>query len=198
MDIKCVVLPDSFTSIGYIVKSIVFPLVVAILGYIAVNRLGEWKDRKNTSILGIAIIDTLIEEVQTGLRIYKETYERATAAGPIPTGPIATGIPPKSSWDNGMNTIPDKVLLRIIAASRNVEPASFPLVQIRSHCKNYFDIITTNFELAAQDQFSRERLKSVLDPSIEHGLMKGTENVLKMLNQAKDVLADNSKKCFPD
>lgn len=198
MDIKCVVQPDSFTSAGFIVKGIVFPLAVAILGYIAVNRLGEWKDRKNTSILGIAIIDTLIEEVQTGLKIYKDTYERAISPGPIPTGLVATGMPPKSSWDNGMNTIPDQVLLRIIAASRNIAPASFPLVQIRSHCKNYFDIITTNFELAAHDQFNREALRSALDPSHEHGLMKGTENVLKMLNQAKNVLSDNSKKWFPD
>ena len=148
--------------------------------------------------MGIAIIDTLIEEVQTGLKIYKDTYKRATAPGPIPTGPIATGLPPKSSWHNGMNTIPDQVLLRLIAASRKVEPESFPLEQIRSHCKNYFDFITVNFEHAASDQFSREALKIVLDPIPEHGLMKGTENVLKMLNQAKNVLVANSKKQIPD
>jgi len=82
------------------------------------------------------IIASLIEEVRTGMEILNDAQNpEKTSSNPMP----------KKSW-NGMTTFPDDVLLRIIEVSENVIPRGFPPIEIISHCKNYFEFITFNWE----------------------------------------------------
>lgn len=97
-------------------------LGIATCGYL-------WRERtcrKNDSRLGVAIIDSFLEEVRNGLRIMEHSGK---GGGCVSTGsPAASSVPnlgvvpslvaglPSDSWD-GMSTIPDKVLLRIAATT---------------------------------------------------------------------------------
>jgi hypothetical protein len=50
-------------------NTILLPIVIAVVTYILVDRLGEYKKRRDYSRLGVAIIESLLEEVDTGITI---------------------------------------------------------------------------------------------------------------------------------
>ena len=117
--------------------------------YILVDRLGEWKKRRNYSKLGIAIIESLQEEVKMGINIMTEVLAASTSE---PRGLLQNKLLPNESWD-GMATISDEVLLRIIATSDKKTFDGFPPKDCRIHCKNYFNFMNQNY---------KERLKTAI------------------------------------
>lgn len=168
------------------ISDFLFPLLVAVTTYVLFNKLDEWKMRKDQSILGTVIIDSMIEEVKNGYEAINSTLTSEDYFHPM--------IPPRKSW-TGMNTIPDDVLLRIIAVSKDVRAKSFNPREIRIHCKNYFDHMLTNW-----DQLKDTK---VLTPQATAKLNFGSYNqaakaVLTMLEQTRKLLDDNSKKWIPD
>lgn len=218
------------------------------------------EQRRNDSMLGVAILGGLIEEIKQGCRIMQslaaETETKGdgqvaeAAGGAHAMGmaelranfkliqykgvssltPAASGtaeapgtvestlwqyahpLPqmPISAWE-GMGTIPDNVLLRIVAVSKGVAPKGFPLTNIRVHCNNYFTYICGKVNARAR-ALPRENGR-IVDPSTEArelhrllcdgvgddgGFIESTQKVLLMLAQAKVLLRANARTDRPD
>jgi hypothetical protein len=131
-------------DIGTLIISGVFSVVFAVLTYLAVNKIGEWQKRQMYSKLGVAIIEYLQEEIQTGISLMKQALEAAKNKNirALSTSPL-----PIESWE-GMPTIPDEVLLRIIETSKDQPRVGpFELRHCRSECKNYFKHISHNYSV---------------------------------------------------
>jgi len=135
--------------------------VISIIGYVYKRKRDEQKNKK----LGVMIISSLLEEVNTGLNIIKNKLNVQL---------------PKKSWE-GMKTIPDEVMLIITAVSKGIKPDGFPPEDIKIHCKNYFEHITQNWMHIQNNQ------KAIQDTQ------ESTEKVIKMLEQTKSLLMENSK-----
>lgn len=186
--------------VSILVSDFLLPIAVAVLAYLAVNQLGEWQKRRMHSRLGIAIIETLQEEIQNGIEIMTEALD--AAEDETVTRPPATLLPYKS-W-SGMSTIPDNVLLRIIQTSKGRQFEGFPPHQCRSHCKNYFEHMCPKYErflgdarqLAEHGQEWRKPLRNLLaDDGGEW--IKAAKGVNTMLQNAKGLLKENAEARIP-
>ena len=182
---KYSVLADWLAALGTMLATIV-ALYVATIAY----RKEERKRRRNVSVVGVVIMDQLLEEVRTGLRIMEDTLRRIETTGPSPTA-VAREMLPNASWE-GMNTISDSVLLRIVATANGVQPRSFPLEQVRVHCKNYFVHMRENFNHVKFDAELQDLL--VAGKSNYIGAAKG---VIAMLEQVRELLNENQKRRRP-
>jgi hypothetical protein len=187
-------------TLCYLSKSIVPPVLIAIITYLLVTKLGEWKARRNDCILGIAILNYLLGEIRTGLDLMNSTYAQAQQVAfhlPIP-------LLPRESW-SGMQTIPDQVLLRIIAASKNVVAPSFHPRTIRNVCKDYFEHMCVNYNTIANNaspntpqQNLRAQFLKFLGGDPDQGkYLATTQSVIEMVEQTKGLLDQNSKRLFP-
>jgi hypothetical protein len=164
------------------------PIVSALLGVIGgafsnlwLQAKTRWDERRTYSKLGISIIDSLLEEMNNGLNVLRGK------------NPIA--LMPTASW-YGMETIPNEVLLRIIAVDKdNISQYSgFPVSHIRIHCKNYFAHVCVNVNdlirqggTAAQSRLGTVSAQYAAD----------TEKVIQMLSEIKSRLEANSRRRFP-
>jgi hypothetical protein len=167
-----------------VIDNLILPFIVAIIIYWIAGRSDENKRRKNNSILGVVIIESLLEEIDTGVKIFRDTINGQT---------INPMSPPRKSW-TGMQTIPDDVLLRIIAVSKKEDLKDhWHPRRIRSHCKNYFEHMCTNWDNAITSQTPIQIIKTSYSNYVE-----AAEGVQKMLNRAKTLLDNNSKKWFAD
>ena len=128
---------STFWELG-LFKDFLIPIIVALITYYLLKKYDEYKIKKNTSLLGVLIIESIIEEVNAGLTLMKTVINKSIPLSQIP-------LLPDKSW-TGMSTIPDEVLLRIIETSKNISPIGFHPRQIRSHCKNYFYNITSHWK----------------------------------------------------
>ena len=88
---------------------VVFPLLVAVIAYYFISKRDEYKNRKRMSRLGIAVIDSLLEEVRNGVEILTAISNNEA---------FTKRMLPRKSW-YGMPTISDEILLRIIEVSKN-------------------------------------------------------------------------------
>ncbi len=194
--------PDTglFQGIQLVLQDFVLPILVAVSVYIVVECLGEWRKRRMFSGLGVVIIDSLLEELRTGIGLMRTVV--AAIENNDPAGP-PRGLLPTRSW-TGMSTIPDEVLLRIVETSRNRTFAGFPPRQCRTHCKNYFTHMADNYErilsgaitLATQGADWRPQLRTLLlgpgQPYLEAAM-----GVERMLENARQLLEENSRRRFP-
>jgi hypothetical protein len=162
-----------------------FPIIVATVTYLFISKADEWKKRRSYSRLGVAILKSLMEEISTGIYTMETSQQVNTTIIPNPL--------PRKSW-NGMTTIPDDVLLRILQISKNVTPVGFPINEIRIHCKNYFDHMCTNWDQVPQAGLG---WRSVAHMYVTSGYIDAAKGVLGMLNQTTELLESNSKKWFP-
>ena len=184
---KYAVLADWAVAVGTIFAAVV-ALWIATVGY----RRVEWRRRRNDSKLGAIIMESLLEEVRTGLGIMQDTLQRIEARGRNPV-PVPKAQLPCASWE-GMNTIPDNVLLRVIATAEKVEPCGFPPSQVGIHCKNYFIHMCKTFNDVQYDADLQPLLSSGQQNSDYIGL---TRRVIDMLEQTKELLEENSTRRFP-
>jgi hypothetical protein len=175
------------TFYEFCIQDLIFPIGIAITTYLLVKKIDEWRDRKTFSILGVLIIESLIEEVETGLGIMDNILNPNNVHN-------STSLLPDKSW-SGMTTIPDNVLLRIIAVSKNVKPLGFHPRQIRIHCKNYFININSNWKLMIN---SGPNWLLNTQNLLRSGHYDGTKGVLAMLKQTRDLLDKNSRKMIPE
>jgi len=184
----------------FLSKNVVLPILIAIITYVLVDRLGEWKSRRNDCKLGIAILDSLLGEIRTGLNLMNSTYAQAQQGAVQP--PI--GLLPSKTWD-GMQTITDQVLLRIIATSKDIVARSFRPRAIRNVCKDYFDHMCSNYNAIINkllsppgmtQQIFCTQLLGLLGPN-QGKYLAITQEVIEMLEQTMDLLEQNSKRWFP-
>lgn len=192
----------------------------------------EAERRRVDSILGVAIIAPLLEEVRTGHKIMvaalENIKERNTAAAKLyctvqgvesskesaekrreaETAETSCAnwqqLLPNVSWER-MQTIPDKVLLRIIATDTGQEADEFPIRDIRLHCKNYFRHICENVNARIKTLSSvhaslsdEEALRLLLDSGNSAGDYIGaTEKVIRMLELVLARLGKNGAEKLP-
>ena len=174
-------------------KTFLIPILVGAISYILTSKLNEWKNRRMQSKLGVAIIDSLIEEVNNGVNIYEASKLNEGVMGMPPFSNM-----PCASW-KGMQTIPDEILLRLLILSENLEvnrTASFSINEIRSHLKNYFEHMCLNWN---KWNMNKERSKvELIQEFIAIGQYDiAAKKVLQMLIEARVLLIENSKKKFP-
>lgn len=172
-------------------KIFVGPFFVGLTSYILIAKCDEWKTRKKQSKIGVSIIDSLIEEVNTGISIFHQFNNEKD---------LPTAYLPNKSW-SGISTINDDVLLRIIEVSENINVNHFPPKEIRIHCKNYFEMIAGQWN--ANVQSINESTPNVIIINTADKLINQSRfldaaiGVQKMLNQTRELLLKNSKKTFP-
>jgi hypothetical protein len=170
-------------------KDILAPILVAFLAYIIINKLDEWKRNQKYSRLGISILESILEEVKTGLAIMKDLLNEK----------FKYQFLPKACW-NELTTISDNVLLRIIEVSKDKEFKPYHPSHIRIHCKNYFEHIVGNVN---------KDIQLLADKKIDWNVIKGkyftgdsenpnyifcTEEVIKMLENTITLLRTNESK----
>jgi hypothetical protein len=228
------------------------------------RRTEEAENRRNDSILGVAIIEALLEEVCTGQAIMVRVLNGIHADSEIATqllhgiyqamaqaggGYTALGRPsaktppeasytatssapsssgtafaqtlqqkepagaiegnmlpllPGASWE-GTGTIPDKILLRLIATDSGCAADELTARDIRVHCKNYFTHIRENvntyvpkIQSGSWTLWEEEELRKLLENGPGKGNYIGdTEKVIVMLATARDRLEKNAKAEFP-
>jgi len=187
-------------GLKFALMNLLLPVVVAVVTYILVDRLGEWRKRRTYSKLGVAIFESLQEEIRTGISLIS-TALTETEKQPLLYPPLA--LPSTKSW-SGMSTIPDDVLLRIIETSANQTFKGFQPRDSRIHCKNYFENMCQNYEqavrlstdLARQGQDWRPPLCDILSQN-RGNYIEAARGVDQMLERAKELLKKNSKAFFP-
>ncbi len=184
---KYLVLANWVVAFGSMAAAAV-ALWISIVGY----QREEWRRRRNDSKLGAIIVESLLEEVRNGHKIMQDILQRIEKHGCSPVlacKPLA----PIASWE-GMKTIPDNVLLRVIATADKVEPRGFPPSQIRIHCKNYFVHMCGTLNAPMFDAY----LQPLLSSGKQNGDYIGAAQcVIDMLEQTKELLKKNAKRRFP-
>lgn len=165
---------------SFYIEKIIVPIIVAAVTYWLFKKNDENIRRRQYSTLGVAIMESLLEEVNNGIVIMNERKY-------IPL--------PVKSWD-GMKTVSDEVLLRIIAVSKKINPVGFPVRDIRIHCKNYFEHMSINWALAVTpiSLATDDQLNEMI---VEEHYLEAAEKVKAMLIQCKELLENNSKRIFP-
>ena len=195
--------------------------LVALYGALVLPRREGWRRRRNYSKLGVAIAKSLLEEVKTGRQIMCNML--AWGKGEVAAEPDWPNLP-AASWE-GMSTIPDEVLLRIIAllddkteeGSTNstqgllsgdgdfADRAYSPL-DIRVHCKNYFAhivvTINSNFVIKSPVSMIKSRKASVAKWFEESGqggqdFLRATDKAIAMLDETIKLLTKNAKQQRP-
>jgi hypothetical protein len=174
-----------------VLKELVLPFLVGLTSYLLVAKIDEWKSRKKHSRLGVAIMASLIEEVKTGISILNH-FETSKEL------PILF-IPNKSWYGNA--TVNDDVLLRIIEVDKVIKYKHFPPSEIRIHCKNYFEMMASQWN---NNIMSLEKNTPPLNVIAQaQGMLtkgeylKAAISVLAMLERTKELLKDNAKKVIP-
>lgn len=173
-----------------ITKDILLPLTIGVISYLLFAKFDQWKIRKKQSRLGEAVIDSLIEEVRNGIAILENFATKDE---------LTSHYLPSKSW-NGMQTINDDVLLRIIEVTKDKVPDHFPPREIRIHCKNYFDIMADqwNHNVALIGKQSHNQTITFASDLInERRYLEAAKGVLKMLLQTKILLKENADKLMP-
>jgi hypothetical protein len=180
-------LPDETTWLQNLSEDILAPFAVAAISYFLISKVDEYRIRRNYSQLGAAILHTLIEEVEIGRTIIKNTLDPNDNSHPAPL--------PRKSW-NGINTVPDDVLLRILELGKCAPAVGFPTNEIRTHTKNYFDHMVLNWDQVIEIVKQKQNFKGFAKlnfPEYE----EAATNVLNMLVHIRGLLLKNSKRVFP-
>ena len=155
------------------------PFIVAAISYYCFGQIDEFKKRKNYSLLGVELISTFIEEIETGKNILSDKSN------------INKHTLPSMSW-SGINTIQDEIILRIIAVSENTKDVGFPARHIRSHLKNYFEYIIPNWEKTHSSNLSEadiEKYRKYYESKVT--------KVFDMLVNIRNLLQQNANRIFP-
>ena len=159
-----------------IIEKFIIPITIAVITYLLFKKHDEYIKRRQYSILGVAVMESLLEEVKNGIDIMNN---------------LRSATLPVKSWD-GTKTVSDDVLLRIIAVSEYIRPSGFPPREIRIHCKNYFEHMSTNWEGAVKQG------RAAMHNLVNNGqYVQAADGVKTMLIECKDLLEENSKRMFP-
>jgi len=170
-----------------LVETILAPFTVAAITYFLFGKVDELRKRKNYSKLGVAILDTLIEEVKLGRDIIRNTLD--------PTNNVFPNPLPRKSW-MGINTISDEVLLRIFEVSKKSPDVGFPARAVRSHTKNYFDHMVPNWDQVINEAVQGRDYKAYAKATFSSYDQAAT-GVLVMLEHIKTLLENNSRRIWP-
>ncbi|MDA8119470.1 MAG: hypothetical protein M0Z85_05335 [Gammaproteobacteria bacterium] len=188
MNKKYAVLADWAVAFGTLLASAV-ALWVGTVGY----KREEWERRRNDSILGAAIAQMLLEEVRDGVIHMKELKTILERDGSVPHREISLTLP-HAGW-SGVSTIPDRVLLRVIAtaAYEITNPRHFHPRDVRMRVKDYYAHIVS---AVARGQ-TRTEMLGLIEPEPGMGYIAIAEATAHVLEKTKGLLEENAKRWFP-
>jgi hypothetical protein len=170
-----------------LIGDLILPIFVGILAFVASNSVSAWRTRRRQSMLGAAVCDSLIEELRNGVNMLNAT-QQAAAGGQLPNGQL-----PRRSW-NGMQTISDDILERLLCLSKGRENRGFPIREIRIHLKNYFDHMIPNWDQVTSSPQWQSAVQQFLG---QGGYVQAAQGVLEMTEDARSLLESNSTRWFP-
>lgn len=174
-----------------VLSDFVFPIIVGILAFVASNIVSSRQTRKRHSLLGAAVIDSLIEEITNGIAILE--YIKAMMSGSGRT----IGNMPRKSW-SGMLTISDDILERILCVSEGKTTDGFPAKEVRIHLKNYFDHMCPNIDSVISSMQSGGQWQPIAQLYLGSGdYIAAANGVLAMLKCIKRLLEANYRSWFP-
>lgn len=168
-------------------ENVIFPILVAAVAYFLFGKIDVLRKRRSYSILGVAVLSTLIEEVQNGRNIIRDTLT-------VDNNVLPNALPRKS-WV-GINTISDEILLRILAVTKGKKDVGFPATEVRIHTKNYFDHMVVNWDQVVEAAHHDPDYKTTVK-SRYFTYDEAATGVLNMLENIRSLLEENSKKWFP-
>jgi len=182
-----------------LLKGVVLPIFVSAVTTLVFGLLNEGKRKRGTSLLGVAIIESLQEEVRNGISIMTEQLETIKRSDPNPLSHYL----PSESWQ-GVATIPNDVLLQLRDISKDRRFSGFAPSEIQMHCKNYFRYMCTNYNNAVNNAREGARkgydwkpiMLRLLDPNQGH-FIESAQQVYQLLEDSKALLAKNAKARFP-
>jgi hypothetical protein len=170
-----------------LIGELIMPIFIGILAFLATNSVSVWRTRRRQSLLGVAVCDAFIEELSNGVQLL------TAAQMDLDKNKLPYGRLPRRSW-NGMQTISDEILERLLCLSAGRQNQGFPIRDIRIHLKNYFDHMIPNFDQATLSNQWQNEVRHLL----EHGgYLDAAKGVLKMTEEARTLLKVNSSKWFP-
>ena len=102
---------NALITTATVVDNFLLPFAVAVIIYWLASKRDECIKRKSYSRLGVAVIESVMEEVENGYKILLQAKS---------AGKVQASLPRRSWLD--METINDDVLLRIIEVSKCVKP----------------------------------------------------------------------------
>ncbi len=172
--------------IGGFFGKLILPLAVGVLGFWASSVFTSMRDRKRQSLLGAAVCAQFVEELNNGINLMNSVLNRQNPIGQLP----------RKSW-NGMSTISDDVLERILCLSEKRHTPGFPISEIRIHLKNYFDHICPNFDPFIEKTAQGQQLDQQTKDSLIKEYVQPAEGVLAMVQDARSRLEANAKARFP-
>jgi len=184
-----------------ILMNLILPITIAIITYLCVDYLGERKKRKNYSKLGVSVLESLQEEIRTGIKVMTENRDKIVINNPQ----LNPFLLPDKSW-NGMTTISDEVMLRILSVGSDIIVGEYRILDVKIHCKNYFVNICTNYRQSLENALLLIRsgnpnwasaFGTMFSPQNSQEFIKCSQNVYELLQKAKEMLEKNSKKWFP-
>lgn len=174
-----------------ILTSILIPIVVSYLTYLVIKKFDNREKNKTQSLLGVDLLSYLIEDVKNGNTIINRTFNR--------TGITSVPKPlPNKSW-NGISTISDELLLRIIYVSKHKSSIKSFAKEIRKQCRDYFEVIVDNWNttiLSHDNLLNPLEIKGYLTDSFPK-YFTYSENLLNNLEELKSLLEENANKTFP-
>ena len=184
LDHKGAVLANWLVAVGTMAAA-----AMALFGY----RLGEWRRRRNDSILGAAIAKMLLEEVRAGVNHMKGMKRLLEMDESTHRGDVSLTLP-HAGWE-GVSTIPDRVLLRVIAtaAYEVTNPRHFHPRDVRMLAKDYYAHIVS---AVAREQTWTDMMR-LIEPEPGKGYIAIAEATAYMLEETKGLLEENAKRWFP-
>lgn len=171
------------------VLSLMFGLLSGGLLFLFTLQLSEWKNRKEHSQLGVIILAEIQEELSTGIGLMRMMQNSVTQIAL--TQPATIGVLPTKSW-SGMKTIPDKVVLRVIATNPNKN------IKLRSDCKNYFEHICGSINGLIEHRLSQSIIVSrLINVNDDSNHLVAAINLNNDIEEIKNKLLSNAKRKFP-
>jgi hypothetical protein len=147
------------------------------------------EQKRKQSTRGGVILAKIQEEIATGIGLMRMMQNSVTQIAL--TQPTTVGLLPAKSW-SGMKTIPDKVVLRVIATNHNKN------IKLRSDCKSYFEHICGSINKLIERPLNQSiivnRLINVNDDS-NH--LIAAINLNNDIEEIKNKLLSNAKIKFP-
>ena len=184
----------------YWLNDIIVPVVVGVTAFLLTDRVVEWRNRRSQSLLGVSVLESLLEEVNTGINIFNQALSAIDADD---TNLLPMTVPPRKSWI-GPLSISDSVLLRLVTNSKERTFSRFNPKDIRIHLKNYFDHMLSNYDSAFAEMVKRispptSDWKNPIINTVRTGgsSVEAAEGVKKMLEEGIELLRENSTKCWP-
>lgn len=173
-----------------ILTSVIPGVLAGFLTFIATRYVNILHTRKDQTLLAIATINELIEEIKTGLNVMN--------------GECVGKMPNKSYF--GMKTISDESFVRILKSCENIctcrDLDCFKHEEIRSHLKNYFEHMVNNWNNKKDEQPKSPDINPLeysKTMTLAHypNYPEAAKKVLNTLNLIKNKLEDNYNSILP-